>query len=295
MRTLGLGSLPPSGAGRRGGRFREASEREAFGRCGAPRARGRRGGRQRRGTPSEGKTKRRKGSAAARGPGGGSGRGGANGRARGGGRRGRRRDKALAAAAAQGPLATAAARSRALLAPATSPGDRPPPLGTGRGPVRLAGGPGEGPASGLQSRRPRWGLRTLGPPPTGSQRRALQPVALARGCEASVRPSGRASGPGRGRGALGWVRKGPESGGRGRGARRAGGGLAAPGGWPSPRALSRGWAGGAGSARPRAGWRRAGVSPGPARSLLTSSRARRGQSSRGARAAARSPSPSRCR
>uniref|UniRef100_A0A8D1NP45 LIM domain containing 2 n=1 Tax=Sus scrofa TaxID=9823 RepID=A0A8D1NP45_PIG len=104
------------------------------------RARGRRGGRQRRGTPSEGKTKRRKGSAAARGPGGGSGRGGANGRARGGGRRGRRRDKALAAAAAQGPLATAAARSRALLAPAASPGDRPPPLGTGRGPETKGGG-----------------------------------------------------------------------------------------------------------------------------------------------------------
>lgn len=40
MRTLGLGSLPPSGAGRRGGRFREASEREAFGRCGAPKSAG---------------------------------------------------------------------------------------------------------------------------------------------------------------------------------------------------------------------------------------------------------------
>lgn len=98
------------------------------------------GDRQRRGTKSEGKTKRRGARRRRRGPGGGSGSGGANGRARGGGRRGRYRDKAVAAAAARGPLAAAAARARAFLAPEVSPGDRTPPRGPSRGPVRTAGG-----------------------------------------------------------------------------------------------------------------------------------------------------------
>lgn len=168
--------------------------------------------------------------------------------------------------------------------------------------MRPAGGPGEGPASGSRFGRPRWGLWAQGPPPTGSRCRASQSVALARGPEAGVHPPGRAEVPSAGPAGVLGLGSGPRGfGAEEREAARRGG--AGRGGWPSPRALSRGWVRraertrgpalgsfGLGSGRGSRFWPR----PHWGRPPLTSPRARRRPGPRSVRAAARIPSPSRC-